>query len=319
MKITSRIMIVDDKPANLFSLEALLVESAVPELRNCEIVKASSGNEALKKSLQGEYAVILLDVQMPGMDGFETAELLRSNKRTSKIPIIFVTAISKEDQHVFRGYEVGAVDYLFKPIQPSIMISKVRVFCELDQKKQTIERHVKELENVQEKLRFRATHDVLTGALNRGAILEQLTLECSRAAREKKPLSLVMVDIDHFKGINDTWGHQVGDNVIKEVVARIVKGIRPYDRVGRYGGEEFLILIPGADLDASTRVCEEIREHIAGEPMVEGNISVAVTVSLGVAQLKEGGDESKLIKVADDALYRAKESGRNKVVQGTME
>ena len=133
------ILIVDDKPENLLALESLL---AGPEVN---VVKASSGNEALARVLASDYAVVLLDVQMPDMNGFETAELMRGSKRTRHIPIIFVTALSKESSYVFKGYESGAVDYLFKPVEPSILLSKVNIFCELHRHKMTIRRQVEEI------------------------------------------------------------------------------------------------------------------------------------------------------------------------------
>ncbi|MBI4763226.1 MAG: response regulator [Deltaproteobacteria bacterium] len=146
MNETIKILLVDDVPANLVALEALIANADDPCIASSEVVTANSGNEALKLSLKQDYAVILLDVQMPGMDGFETAELLRLNNRTKNIPIIFVTAINKEDQHVFKGYESGAVDYLLKPVVPQIFISKLRVFCELHRQKMELTRAKDELE-----------------------------------------------------------------------------------------------------------------------------------------------------------------------------
>lgn len=307
------IMIVDDKPANLLSLEALMESSDFEEITCCNIVKASSGNEALRLALMDDYAVILLDVQMPGMDGFETAEYLRTNSKTKHIPIVFVTALSKEDKHVFKGYESGAVDYLFKPIEPMILLSKVRIFSELYQYKATIRRQVKELEKARGALKIQAAHDSLTGILNRGAIMERLDEELSRCMREKNSLSVAMFDIDHFKKVNDSYGHQSGDLVLKECVNRIASGLRQYDILGRYGGEEFMIIIPGASLEQARGVCERIRKFIADGEMRTLEAKVSITASLGVATTDGKVDAESLLKAADRALYKAKDRGRNRV------
>ena len=147
-----RILVVDDVPANLVAMEALISSAADPNISSSEVVTANSGNEALRLSLKQDYAVILLDVQMPEMDGFETAELLRLNNKTKHIPIIFVTAISKEEQHVFKGYDSGAVDYLFKPVEPRILIGKLRVFCELYRQRIKLARSRDELEQANHRL-----------------------------------------------------------------------------------------------------------------------------------------------------------------------
>jgi len=158
MHETVRILVVDDVPANLVAMEALISSAADPNISSSEVVAANSGNEALKLSLKQDYAVILLDVQMPGMDGFETAELLRLNNKTKNIPIIFITAMDKEDQHVFKGYDSGAVDYLFKPVAPQILISKLRVFCELHRQKIELTRARDELEQANRQLKAATAH-----------------------------------------------------------------------------------------------------------------------------------------------------------------
>src|SRR3990172_1102788 len=152
MSAPVRILVVDDVPDNLLSMEALIASADEPNISSACVVTANSGNEALRLALKQDYAVILLDVQMPGMDGFETAELLRLNKKTRNIPIIFLTAISKEDQHVFKGYESGAVDYLFKPVQPAVLFGKLRVFCELYRQKVEITHSRDELDKINQRL-----------------------------------------------------------------------------------------------------------------------------------------------------------------------
>ena len=307
------ILVVDDQPANLLSMEALLASSDFEEIKACEVVLASSGNEALKLALRGEFALILLDVQMPGMNGFETAELLRSSKRTRQIPIVFLTAIDKEDRHVFRGYDAGAVDYLFKPFEPQILLSKVRVFCELHHARAIIQRQLRELEAAQEVLRFQAAHDPLTKVLNRGAILERLTEELSRSTRKRERLWVALADIDHFKAVNDTHGHQAGDGVLVEFTRRVQGALRGYDALGRYGGEEFLLLVSGSTEAEALAVCERVRAAVAARPVETCGRQIPVTVSIGLSGTV-AGDGPEAIKAADEALYRAKEGGRNRVV-----
>ena len=311
MSETVNILVVDDIPANLTAMKALIGEADDPVVSSSKVVTASSGNEALRLSIKRDYAVILLDVQMPEMDGFETAELLRLNKRTKNIPIIFITAISKEDQHVFRGYETGAVDYLFKPLDPRILIGKLRVFCELQHQKQIIRRQLKQLEEARKALKVQATRDALTGSLNRGALMEALNRERIRAGRENKTITVGMLDLDHFKEINDVHGHLAGDVVLKQTVAIIKNAIRPYDVLGRYGGEEFLVVFSGTSQEDSQSIFERVRQKIEDACFLETDHSVRVTASIGVATAFAALSCDDLLHAADKALYRAKQNGRN--------
>ncbi len=247
--IKMNILIVDDRPENLLVLESVL-ES--PELN---IIKATSGNEALGLMLEYDFAIVLLDVQMPGMDGFETAELMRGSEKTRHIPIIFVTAINKTQKSMFRGYEIGAVDYLFKPIEPLILKSKVKVFTELYKQREIIknqaemlEKKVKELERLQMvnwNLERLSIYDGLTGIPNRRRFDEIIEKEWKRSIRGNESLSLIMIDIDHFKQFNDNYGHLAGDECLKQVAKSIVSSTkRPADFVARYGGEEFVVVLP---------------------------------------------------------------------------
>ncbi|ACL04664.1 diguanylate cyclase [Desulfatibacillum aliphaticivorans] len=532
------ILLVDDKPENLLALEKLL------EAPDVEIVKASSGNEALSLILEREFALILLDVQMPGMDGFETAELIQSNKDTRHIPIIFVTAISKEQKHVFRGYEAGAVDYLFKPLDPYILKGKVRTFLELHRQRLTLEhmnrilkksnqkileqqksvieeerlkvllqmagatahelrqpltallgniellrmfshapekqdkilsqieeagervaeivemiqtirrdetkayagniaiinleqetkvlyvedrdadynsitqslssnprlkifraygvgdgmeilqaqdpdlvlldfylsdgtgldflaemekagedapvvvisgqgdemvaaqmiqagafdyisksradaatlsrtiatalekaRLRKETRLAQEKIVDMSITDELTGLSNRRYFNEVVDIEVQKARNNGSPLTLCMMDLDHFKNVNDTYGHLTGDKVLAETGALLKQGFRSHDMIFRYGGEEFAVILPDTDLEHAKRACERFRESVQEHVMDAKVKQVKITISIGIAnmpgeQIMEAGE---LIDAADHALYRAKELGRNRV------
>jgi len=310
------VLLVDDKPENLLALENLLEN---PDLN---IVRATSGNEALGLMLEYDFALVLLDVQMPGMDGFETAGLMRGNERTKHIPIIFVTAISKEQRHVFKGYETGAVDYLFKPLDPPVLTSKVNVFLELHKQKKSLERTNKELEQTVEelekanrKIAEMSIRDGLTGLYNHRYFMEALEREMLRADRYETSLVLCMMDLDHFKKINDTLGHQAGDMVLSEFGRILKESIRQSDLVCRYGGEEFAVILPDTDIKNAVDVCERFREKLA-ERMFEFNSSqFKITVSIGVASLGKSKAKSfdELVRMADQALYQAKERGRNRV------
>lgn len=317
------ILIVDDRPENLFVLESVL------ENMNCNIIRALSGNEALSLMLDYKFALVLLDVQMPEMDGFETAELMRSSSRTRYIPIIFVTAISKEQKCIFKGYEVGAVDYLFKPIEPVILQSKVRVFIELYNQKLLVEEQSRLLKlRVQELTELRAINnrledlsmkDSLTGISNRRHFDQYIKTSFKSCMRSGKPLSLIMIDIDHFKLYNDNYGHQKGDDCISRVAKTMLNAVkRPMDLVARYGGEEFAVVLNETDKDGAKIVAKEIRSDINGLslPHEYSYIAPHITLSLGVATIIPSNSCSikEFINRADKALYRAKQSGRNTVV-----
>jgi len=520
------ILIVDDRPENLLALETLLKS---PDLN---VIKATSGNEALTLILKYDFALVLLDVQMPDMDGFETAELMRGLDKTKHIPIIFVTAISKEQKHVFRGYETGAVDYLFKPLDTDILQSKVNVFLELHRRKRALERMNEELKKSNKKIReqqkavieeerlkillqmagatayefeqplmalldnidsmemskdkpektaryiarikeagqqiaatvkkiqtiryneaklhdnvkilsvddndndfqtirnllkeqnqinlYRAANikealalleqnrfdvifleyllndgtafdflknikkkgieipvvvitghgdemiasqmiqsgvydylpksklsieslsravnntlekarlkmelkkaqakmaemsimDELTKLSNHRYFMEVLESEFERAKRYKSEMVLVMLDMDHFKKINDTYGHPVGDTVLSEIGKILKESKRHNDQACRYGGEEFAVILPHTNRESAFTVCEGIRKAVAGHVFKYESNQFSVTVSVGIASGNDSKSSKDLLAHADQALYQAKKTGRNKV------
>jgi len=321
-----KILIVDDRPENLLTLEQLLDE---PDI---DIVRATSGEEALAQSLDHDFALVLLDVQMPGMNGYEVAELMRGNKKTRNVPIIFVTAEISNMQYVFKGYESGAVDYLFKPLDARVFQSKVGVFIELfrqkealrektielDQRLIDLETLQQQLEETNEQLLILSITDGLTGLLNKRQFDIIYGEEWRRACRSRSPLSVIMLDIDHFKAYNDTYGHMVGDECLVKVAHAVAKTVRrDVDKVARIGGEEFAVILPDTDFSGATHVAEMIREAIA-EVCIEHRSSETaahVTASLGVSTtIPSPGEEPRtgLIEMADEALYKAKSSGRNR-------
>jgi len=328
---TAKILIVDDKPANLLAMQALL------EGVGAELLTAASGQEALAMTLEHEFALVLLDVQMPEMDGFEAATLMRGMKQTRHLPIIFVTAISKEDEHVFKGYDAGAIDYLFKPVNPVILRSKVDIFLKIHHQQRLLEKKTMELdqkveellvlkaqlEEANQQLNELSRTDTLTGLANRRQFKEVLASEWRRAMRNGQPLTLIMADIDAFKSYNDTYGHLAGDECLRKIAATLRSPLmRPSDLAARFGGEEFVILLPGTDREGGLHIAESIRRDVEKLAVTHaGGCIGVVTMSFGVASLIPHSDlvDLDLVCAADKALYMAKEAGRNRCLIATMQ
>lgn len=405
------ILIVDDKRSNLLAMEALL------EAPDRNILKAVSGNEALGLALNHDFALALLDIQMPGMDGLETARLMRQNSRTRHIPIIFVTAIHKDRHQVFEGYSAGAVDYIFKPFEPIILKSKVNVMLELYRQKKSMETINRQLKNIVRELeltnrkilgrhkaaveaerlkvilqlaidaaremdrplmqllasvkalsipsgdpelhsraigevteygnrifkivkKIQAVHnsgmqapdhpcedetfgpplalstlDSLTQLHDRRSFNEIMETEISRARQYGHLLSVLMIDLDFFKRVNDRYGHLAGDKVLTQTAGIMLKLVRERDVVCRYGGEKFSLMLPGTPLGEAVLLAERIRKAIAGQRFAPGPESFGITVSIGVASYDPSQDLSHPgpVHEADLALDRAKTNGRNRV------
>jgi diguanylate cyclase (GGDEF)-like protein len=317
-----KILIVDDLKENLFALETTLADE------NLEIIKAESGAQALEYALHHTFAVILLDVMMPHMDGFETAELLRGASRTSITPIIFITGMDNQLKNEFKGYDSGAVDFLYKPFEPRILRSKVAVFVEIALHRQRAEeiqlqladsldqeRQLRaELENKNKELLAISINDSLTGLYNRRFLTERLGFEFRRAKRYRTPLSCLMLDIDHFKLINDSMGHQFGDLVLVELSKILRAFTRDVDVVGRYGGEEFIIMT-NTHVEGAKILAENLLAAVEQHTFSDGTLSRQSTISIGVVGFCDDmRSEDDLISCADAALYEAKETGRNRVV-----
>ncbi|MGB3368539.1 MAG: diguanylate cyclase [Acidaminobacteraceae bacterium] len=316
----TNILIVDDLKENHLVMESVLTD---PELN---IIKAMSGEEALSLCLEHDFAVVFMDVQMPGMDGFETAELLRSIERTKNIPIIFVTAISKEQKSIFRGYEAGAVDYLFKPIDPIILKSKARIFKDIYNQRMLIEKQAEELElKVEELENLKAENDILesismedclTCIYNRRGLNRFSKMHWKNCERYELDYSVILIDIDRFKNYNDNYGHLNGDSVLREVASVIKNSLyRSEDIVGRYGGEEFLVIMPNVDSAGAISIAKRIEEGISELNIIhEYNDSKGrLTVSMGIASVipNEKYSLEELLDEADKLLYKAKHNGRN--------
>jgi diguanylate cyclase (GGDEF)-like protein len=318
------ILLVDDHSANLVALEAIL------EGEGRHIVKARSGHEALGLLAQFEFAVALLDVQMPEMDGFETAARMRDLEHCRNIPIIFVSAVSADESQVFRGYEAGAVDYIFKPLEPAILTAKVDVFLqlysqrlELEEKTRILLRTIEQqeeykriIEEQNRALRELAIRDGLTGIYNHRHFQELLITEVERAKRYKNEICCMMMDLDFFKEVNDSHGHQFGDFVLKECTRLISDEIRSSDILARYGGEEFVLLLPNVNIDGARQVAEKIRKKLFQHSFRQDDKIHAQTISIGIycGKPEQNLTGRDLLRYADKALYHAKDMGRNRVM-----
>jgi len=298
-----RVLVADD---NLISRR--LLEAALRKW-DYEVVAAADGNEAWE-ILRSPNAprLAILDWMMPGLSGPEICRRVRASGGERYTYILLVTSRS-ENQDVVEGLEAGADDYITKPFDQMELRARLasgRRIIELED----------QLLRAQATLREQATRDALTKAWNRRSILEILDREVDRALREHSPLSVAMCDLDHFKQINDTYGHLAGDAVLVEAVTRMRASMRSYDSLGRYGGEEFLLLFPGCEASAAVRLAERMRREIESRPLDWQTGPIRFTISFGVTTLQAGRrlPSEALLRVADTALYQAKQQGRNRVV-----
>jgi diguanylate cyclase (GGDEF)-like protein len=316
----SKILIVDDKKENVFSLRELLQEE------NNTIFEAFSGEECLMILLNETVDLVLLDIQMPKMDGYETATYIRENDRTKTIPIIFVTAATKTDSINLKGYQNGAIDIIYKPINPTILRSKVSLFLEIAESRKKLEEQVslltrlnEENKQMQAEIEQLALQDYLTKVSNRRKLDTDLQNLYRNAYRNKESIAIMMIDLDNFKGYNDYFGHTVGDEALKEIAKTIQETIsRPLDTVGRFGGEEFLVILPKTDAAGAMKIAERIREAVYNLNIKHSptNQYKYMSISIGVTACipTDYNDALEIVKKSDKALYMAKNDGRNKAV-----
>jgi two-component system cell cycle response regulator len=305
-----RILVVDDHEDNIELLRARL------EARGYEVFGANDGQAALDQVERVRPDLILLDVMMPRMDGMEVVRRLKSNKNLPFIPVIMQTALDSTENKV-EGLDAGADDYITKPINFAELEARVNSLLRIKALQTDLAAREQELSELNDKLRQISLTDGLTQVENRRSLEERLHDMWQHSVRLHEPIALVMCDIDKFKSVNDNYGHQAGDSVLKEF-AQLLKGeAREIDRVGRYGGEEFLLILPGTVLDAAVTFAERLRDKVEHHTFTYTGGTLCRTMSCGVAASPHPRvkDQEALLKACDDALYVAKETGRNRVVR----
>ena len=327
--VLPKILVVDHTAANLVAMRRLLARSGA------QLLEATSGNEALALCLDHEFALILLDVNMPDMDGFEVAALLGETEQMKDTPIIFVTAAYADDLNRLKGYRSGAVDYVAKPINDVILQSKVRVFLELyaaraelqqamtalSERNRQLTVEIAKRERVEALLRHQASHDLLTGLPNRALARDRLHSAIQRANRHHGGFALACIDIDDFKSVNDEHSHPAGAALLREIATRLTARLRGNDTVARLGGDEFALILEDIDdPQVALQLCQKLCVAIA-EPYTltvnGGVIEVRIGASIGIAQyvVNDRTDANEqLILAADRAMYEAKRHGKNRCV-----
>ena len=299
----ARILLIDDLE---FERRHIRDSIAAANL-HVEICEAQDGLEGLKAVLNESFDLIICDLVMPTMDGFKFLEMLIARPDLQDLPVIMLTA--REDQKLkVEGLEHGACDYLVKPFDTDELVARVKVHLK-------IKWHQDQLKQTNQILTELTSKDHLTQVYNRRSMFEILDREMQRSQRKDYPLSLVLFDIDHFKHVNDHYGHQAGDLILKTVAAAAQGHLRSYDSVARYGGEEFVLILPDTSHDAAFLVADRLRIKIQNLSFVAELASLHLTVSMGVATYPDQGIKSvdDLIKASDTLLYQAKREGRNRV------
>jgi diguanylate cyclase (GGDEF)-like protein len=306
----SRILIVDDNPDSLEILRVRL------ESWGYRTQTASDGEEALTKIDASPPDLILLDIMMPRVDGMEVARRVKGNASLPFIPIIMETALDSTQAKV-EGLDSGADDYITKPIDFAELKARVNSMLRIKRLQTDLADRERQLLTVNEQLLEMTQTDSLTGLDNRRHLENRISEMFAHARRFNEPLACVMCDLDRFKAVNDTHGHQAGDEVLKQFAQILKREARAIDRVGRFGGEEFMLLLPGAGVDAAGLFAERVRKQVEAHTFTFNGTSIRRTASFGVSAWPHTriGATDVLVRAADEALYVAKETGRNRVVR----
>lgn len=288
-----KVLIVDDNRINLRLMQEILVDEGF--VTRC----INESTKVIETAIIFKPDIILLDIMMPVLDGFEVCKLIKQNSELYNIPVIMITA-KTESADLKMALELGAFDYIKKPVDEIEVVA--RIYSAYNYK------------TINDKLREMAIRDGLTGLYNHTFLLEMFQVELDKAKRINSNIAFLMIDIDYFKSINDTYGHMMGDVVIREISALLTDTVRTGDIIGRYGGEEFSIVLTEVTSEQVLDICGRIRKNIEQHVFEVNGNSIKVTVSIGVCIKKSQSTASKndIIKIADRALYEAKKSGRNK-------
>ena len=299
------ILVAEDNPVSRKILKKILAKAGH------EVVSAVNGQKALELFNEKFFPIVVTDWMMPKMNGLKLCEAIRKKKSTGYVYIILLTARESKDD-IVKGLKAGADDYLCKPFNHAELLARINTGIRLLKLE-------KSLKKANEEIRVISITDPLTGIYNRGYLEEHLAQEIKRARRYKRSLSLIMCDIDFFKKVNDTYGHQAGDQVLKEFVQSINDLIRnDIDWVARYGGEEFIVVLPETDSENACLVAERLRDAVSGKEIKFQKKKISITVSLGVSGFDpsmpdNNNSHESMIKQADKYLYQAKQEGRNRV------
>ncbi|HEY0079175.1 MAG TPA: diguanylate cyclase [Pyrinomonadaceae bacterium] len=309
---TPLILLVDDEPVNLALIKRRL------ELEHYKVVTAENGREAVERARAVSPDLIILDVMMPVMDGLEACRRIKQIPETSHIPVIFLSALDDMELKV-NGLSIGANDYISKPFRAEELIARVRVAIRLKREQDLLRRSAEQERQRAEVASEMSMTDALTGLLNRYGLQRSLQHEHAQARRYERPLSCLMIDIDEFKSINDTYGHAQGDVALTQIARVLTEAVRRSDVICRYGGEEFLVLTPETSLEGAVALGEKIRLAATARLFGDGASAFPITLSVGVAELSAIESAHDMIARADVALYYAKERGRNRVEAASKE
>jgi len=334
----TNLLLVDDNLEHLnLMYEMLKVEERY------RLFKASSGEEALRLIASHEIQIVLLDVLMPGMDGYEVCRQIRQRYSPRPIQVVMISGLEQRD-NLEQLLDYGADDFISKPITPLELTARLRAAVirlrdhpqylaergpaagegrsgrvstllaenrELRREYQKVRRINEDLERSCQELEMLASLDPLSGLLNRRTLFQRIDIEIERSLRLSLPLTGIMIDIDHFKRINDNFGHPCGDMVIREIGARLTRTLRKYDYAGRYGGEEFFVLFSNTTSELARTIAERFRKDVEEGGFVWENETLRLTVSIGISQYIQGETPDRWISRTDAAMYRAKQRGRN--------
>ena len=295
-KNKGKILIIDDSESILFLLESILSV-------DFKVVSANRVKKALE-IIDQSFNTIIIDLMMPEISGIDFIKRIRDNKKYEHIPIIVLTAKHNTEEDIAKLFELGANDYINKPFFSAELVARVKTHSK-------IKLLTENLIEVNKKLKYFATHDELTNVFNRNAIFDFLENELLRLKRTKSKLVVLMYDIDHFKNINDTYGHQVGDSVLIKIIKHIKEIVREVDLIGRYGGDEFLIILPDTDKKIAGEIGNRMLSKINIEKIRVNDKILKVTISIGLSEYINNENLDKFIERVDNALYNAKKNGRN--------
>ncbi len=293
-------VLVADDSATVRALVRLELEAA-----GYEVIEAEHGQQALDAARSSELDAVLLDVEMPVLDGFQTIAALKDDPRTADIPVVFLTSRSASED-VVGALRAGAHDYLRKPPDPAELLARVAAAVEVTALRSELRRRTDELDRM-------SRTDHLTGLFNRRHLDESLQAMVSSSRRHHFPVSVLLVDVDHFKAVNDRYGHEAGDVVLQGVASALGSAVRVDDVLGRWGGEEFLVLAPHTDLAGVQVLAERLRQQVSAHAVATSAGEVAVTISIGGATtVGLGTPVDEVLRAADERLYAAKAAGRDR-------